>query len=152
MKILFLCAFLLTFTSAFSQEVVKINMDELNQEMISDENHIKVFNFWASWCGPCVKELPYFDELADNPNLNVTLVSLDFEEEIKKASSILKKKGIGLSSYLLDEKDFIDKVDSSWTGAIPATLILDKSGNRYFFEKAFTRDELHQTINNIISK
>ena len=50
---------------------VEINIDSLKNKLI-------ILNFWATWCAPCIKEIPYYEELNKNPVIDVLLVSLDF--------------------------------------------------------------------------
>ncbi|WP_421891768.1 TlpA family protein disulfide reductase [Marinoscillum sp.] len=140
---------------ASAQEIRPIKLPELQQLMSTNTAGLKVFNFWASWCGPCVKELGYFNALASNNNTEVILVSLDFPEDIEKARKILEKKEVVLSTYLLDEKDYdkyITSIDNSWSGAIPATLFIDKKGNRYFYESSFEKQELDNVVEKLTSK
>ena len=59
------------------------NYAALEKEILSDKNTIYVVNFWATWCAPCVKELPYFEQLnSENKNVKVVLVSLDFKNNL----------------------------------------------------------------------
>lgn len=102
-----------------------------------------VVNFWATWCVPCVKELPYFEELTakyDDDELVVVLVSLDFTSQIdKRLKPFLAKHQLKSKVILLDDPDqnvWIDKVDPSWSGAIPVTFIR-KNGKQKFFEGSF---------------
>lgn len=88
-----------------------------------------VVNFWATWCKPCVEELPAFDSLRTmNKNAKVLLVCLDFaEEREKKVDPFLQKKKINSECVILDEvngNDYIDKISAQWSGAIPATLLV----------------------------
>ncbi len=73
------------------------------------------------------------------------LVSVDFRSEWKTALiPFVKKKQIKSEVYLLNETDqqeFINRVDPSWSGAIPATLFV-KAKQRKFFEKEFSYPEL----------
>jgi len=141
--------------AASAQEIRTIKLPELEQLINTNTGNLKVFNFWASWCGPCVKELGYFNALSTQGDTQVILVSLDFPEDIEKARRILEKKEVGLSTYLLDEKDYdkyITSIDNSWSGAIPATLFIDKKGNRYFYESSFEKQELDNVVNKLTSK
>lgn len=114
-----------------------------------------VINFWATWCKPCVKELPYFEQLAtDNADrpFKLVLVSLDFEDKITSVKSLLDKKEITSKVVILADPnadEWIDQVDTTWSGAIPATIII-KVGKRYFFEKSYeSYTELKQEIINL---
>lgn len=135
--------------------VYKIN-DLLARINNSDTTYI--INFWATWCKPCVKELPSFDSLylnSNKRNLKILLVSLDFKEDIeKKLNPFLLKNKIKHECVVLDEingNDFINKIDEKWTGAIPATLIkLNKK--RVFIEKPICLKSLNTYLSEIFGQ
>jgi len=115
-----------------------------------------VVNFWATWCKPCVKELPYFEKLGDiysDKKVKVVLVSLDFPEHIdSKVLPFLAKHRLKSEVVLLDDTDantWIPKVDPDWQGSIPATLIFNRS-NKQFIEKQLTFEELEQKVKSIL--
>lgn len=102
-----------------------------------------VINFWATWCGPCVKELPYFEELNalyDGQPFKMILVSLDDPKQLEsKVIPFLTKNKIESKVVLLADgkaNSWIDKVDPSWSGAIPITLIL-RGNQKKFYEQEF---------------
>ena len=135
-------------------EIIKI---EGLQSLLNENNHkLHVINFWATWCKPCVKELPQFIALAENhPEITISLVSLDFVQDLDtKVLPFLEKKNIDLRVLLIDELDYnlwIDMVDPSWSGAIPATVIIEpETGHRKFLEKEFENDELEVEIQSFI--
>ena len=89
-----------------------------------------IINFWATWCGPCVKELPYFEQLHEKyagEKISIILVSLDFPKQIKsKLLPFIEKNQLKSKVVVLTDgafNDWIDKVDPSWDGAIPITLV-----------------------------
>ncbi|MDT8324070.1 MAG: TlpA disulfide reductase family protein, partial [Bacteroidota bacterium] len=109
------------------------------------DDALLVVNFWATWCAPCVKELPYFEELVDGEHgkrVRVLLVNLDFRKQLRtRLLPFLEKHSVRADVVVLDDPDanaWIDRVDSSWSGAIPATLFLGP-GIREFHEQSFTR-------------
>ena len=115
-----------------------------------------VINFWATWCAPCVKELPYFEEVnkqSKDNNTEVILVSLDFPSQIEsKLKPYLKKNKIKSKVILLDDSKintWVPKVSEQWDGGIPATLIVNSS-NYNFYPKPFEKEELFTEINNVI--
>lgn len=106
-----------------------------------------VVNFWATWCKPCVAELPYFEKLQEeykDKKVKVLLVSLDFSTQIeKKLVPFMEKRKLKSEVIVLDDPDangWIDKVNPKWSGAIPATVIY-QGKKRGFFEQSFENYE-----------
>lgn len=113
------------------QEVKVIKMAELEQLLKQPQEGVVIINFWATWCRPCIEELPYFDKAQQDyagRGVKMYLVSLDDVEILdSKVKPFVKKKGLTSTVLLLDETDqnaFINKVDPQWSGAIPTTIIL----------------------------
>lgn len=116
------------------------------------DEKVYVINFWATWCSPCIKELPAFEELREkykNKGVEVILASLDFPEKLEsKVQPFIKKHNLQSQVVLLDDvksNAWIPKVDMGWSGAIPATLIYNKE-QRKFYERSFTYEELETEL------
>ncbi|GAB1855857.1 hypothetical protein MHTCC0001_06920 [Flavobacteriaceae bacterium MHTCC 0001] len=115
------------------------------------DNKTYVINFWATWCGPCVKELPYFEKLNAQykDNVEVILVSLDFphlyESKLKPFISKKKLKSKVIALNADNENEWINSIDKSWSGSIPATILYNKN-ERKFFERSFTYEELEKEV------
>ena len=141
------------------QQIEVIKADQLFHmiDQCPEKNKLHVYNFWATWCAPRVREIPHFESLNNSDrNVNVTLISIDDVDLLeKKVIPFVKRKEIKSNVVLLDETDFneiIDKIDKSWSGAIPASLIVDcRSGKRLFYEKEFKAGELEKAIEMIIN-
>lgn len=139
------------------EELKVLNFEELQSYLNSKEaKKTYVVNFWATWCAPCVKELPYFEQLNanySNADVEVILVSLDFPKHIdSKLKPFLKKNALNSEVILLDDIDsntWIPKVDKNWSGAIPATIIYNKS-RRQFYERSFNYEELETELQQFI--
>lgn len=113
-----------------------------------DSDTTYVVNFWATWCKPCIKELPAFEKLNEkyaNEKVKVLLVSLDFIKHFDtKLIPFIKEHNLKSDIILLNDPRsnlWIDKVSEVWSGAIPATIIY-RGYDRSFYERSFTYDEL----------
>ncbi|WP_117881448.1 TlpA family protein disulfide reductase [Aureibaculum luteum] len=135
-------------------EIPVYDFNQLEPLLYTESDKIYIVNFWAMWCAPCVKELPYLQEFAtQNPEIELILVSLDFTKDIEtKLKPFLKKNNITEKVVLLDDPDanaWIDKIDPNWSGAIPFTIIFNNK-KRLFFERAFEDlKDLENEINKI---
>jgi thiol-disulfide isomerase/thioredoxin len=135
-----------------AQDVEVIKKPQMMQMLAPQDNSVYVINFWATWCAPCVKELPAFKQLAENyKDVKVIMISLDFAEDVEKTKKLLNKKQIGFKTYLLDETKYdtwINDVEPSWQGAIPATIIL-KGKKRIFINEETSFETLEKKIKSI---
>ncbi len=121
-----------------TQEIPILDFENFEPYLKKENDTIYVINFWATWCMPCIKELPYLEQLNrdefENP-LSVVLVSLDFPDQVEsRLKPFLQDHSIQSKVLLLDAPDanaWIDKVDPIWSGALPATIIY--SGARRLF-------------------
>ena len=146
------------FASAQKPAVYKIN--DLLKRIHNNSDTIYVVNFWATWCKPCVAELPDFESFnrQNKPALvKIILVSMDFKEDLdKKLVPFLEKNKYSSEVILLDEvngNDFIDKINKKWGGAIPATYFTTKNKKKEeLFEKKVSLELLNGTMNSFISK
>src|SRR5476651_2719937 len=131
-------------------QVKPLDMAHL-QKRVNNADTVYIVNFWATWCGPCVAELPNFDKLQQTYKgqpVKVLLVSMDFKSKLNTVKAFAKSNKIMSEVCLADkpsEQVFIDQIDKSWSGALPGTMIVNaKKGIRKFYEKEFTYDELNK--------
>lgn len=126
-------------------EVPVLNFPGLEKRLYSNSDSTFIVNFWAMWCAPCVKELPYFESYLTkhaSEKTNVLLVSMDFPEDIdSKLLPFLNKRRVFRSDVILldapDANSWIDRVAQNWSGAIPATLVFNRDTS-VFFARPFT--------------
>ena len=138
-----------------SIEVVDFDSFYSKIDLSSDDTY--VINFWATWCSPCVKELPYFESINrefSEKNVKVLLVSLDFPSQIEsKLKPYLEKNKIKSNVILLDDSKmnkWVPRVSEKWDGGIPATLIVNSS-NYNFYPNPFEKEELLSEIQKVIN-
>ncbi len=143
-------------TTTSSVDLAIYNFDQLEPIINKNDDKVHVVNFWATWCKPCVKELPYFEQVRadyNNDELEVLLVSLDFPNQFdKKLKPFIKEHALKSDVVALDDPDmntWIPKVSEDWTGSIPATIIYNKD-KRVFYERSFTQEELNEELKNFL--
>lgn len=132
------------------------NFNQLKPLLERKDDKTYVVNFWATWCAPCVKELPYFEKIKKeyaNKNVEVVLVSLDFPKQVERALiPFLNKRNIQSDVILLDDVNedvWIKAIDENWSGALPATIIYNKDG-RKFYEQSFDYKTLENELNTFL--
>ena len=152
--------------SIFSQQVATekkisvkaIGFDQLQPLLHQENDTVYVVNFWATWCAPCIKELPYFEKLGNeyrNDKLKIILVSLDFANQVESRlipfieKNKLKNEVVLLADTRADK--WIPLIDKNWSGAIPATLIYGK-GFRQFYPHEFTYEKLDEIVEPLLKK
>ncbi|NCT73321.1 MAG: TlpA family protein disulfide reductase [Chitinophagaceae bacterium] len=136
-----------------AQSVRKVKITEL-ETVIKQSQRPLVINFWATYCKPCLEEMPGLVKAAEQyskDSVQLILVSLDLEEDYPdKVNSFAKRFKVKGMLYWLDEYDadyFCPRVDSSWSGAIPASLFVNnKTGYRSFQERALTDSQVQLQI------
>ena len=139
--------------TAQAQSVNVVKFDELQKLRNSPTDTLYVVNFWATWCGPCIKEMPYFEAInqqyKDQP-VRVILVSMDDAQDLQKVKNFMQRRKIASVVWLLDETDanaWIDKLEPKWSGAIPATMLFNNKRKQYnFVEKELKEDELQTLV------
>lgn len=137
-----------------------MDVPALKDRIYQDNSTTYVVNFWATWCAPCVKEMPYFEALNAkyaSEELQVILVSLDFDNAMeKRIIPFVESKGIQSEViHLVEDRApnyWIPEISEDWSGAIPATLILNgKQGLNAFYEQSFhSLEELDRLYRDLV--
>lgn len=157
-KVFYTLGLLLVSSLVQAQSVKAVKITDV-QKIIAESKSPLIINFWATWCKPCIEELPYFQKQVQDHNKTATatdsiqliLVSLDFKEDYPVGVRMfIDRNKIQVPVYWLDETDadyFCPKIDAKWSGAIPATLFVNnKTGYRNFIEAQLTPGELTSQI------
>lgn len=139
-------------TQQTPKSVPKLSFDEFEPLLHKQNDTVYVINFWATWCKPCIKELPDFEKLNKNyedDKVKVYLVSLDFPNKHEELLlPFMEKNNIKSQVIHLTDTDansWIDKVSPLWSGSIPATLIY-KRNSAEFHEATLTYEELKNIV------
>ena len=151
-------AFALLFLAATAAKAQPklVKLAEIEKIIKTKSDTIQVINFWATWCGPCIKEMPLLENLAEQrKDVHVTLVSLDLDLDPnpEKVFKFVNRKGIHSTVWILDETDpnsWIPKIEKNWSGSLPATIVVNtKTGRRNFVGRELIEGELEKIIDSI---
>lgn len=142
------------------QKITFIKVPELEQILNNPNDKLYVLNFWASWCGPCVVELPCFEKIAttvDTAKVEFLFISLDFPSQVeKKLKPFLKKNKISQNIAVmmdLDYNSWVNKVDPDWQGNLPATLFFNnKRKIKVFIPEILEETQLKDLLVSLVYK
>ncbi len=152
-KIFYILLFLCSIHVSHAQVIPKWKATDL-AAAIKDAEKPTIINFWATFCKPCIEELPYFQEAVkryDSLGVQLILVSLDLPEVYNgRLQKFTDKLKITAPVKWLDETNadiFCPIADPAWSGAIPATLFINNStGHRAFFEDQLSKEQLENEL------
>lgn len=153
-KILFLIIFISAAAFSFAQQIPVWKITDYEKYVSSSKDEVLVINFWATFCKPCVAEIPSFIAVTNKykeAKVKLVLVSLDLRSEYPaKILSFAKKHTFNAAIVWLNETNadyFCPKVDQKWSGSIPATIMINtKTGYRKFVEEEMTPKEFEKEL------
>jgi thiol-disulfide isomerase/thioredoxin len=143
---------LLPFLLLLEPRVKTVDLKQLQGLTQQSNDTLYVVNFWATWCKPCVGEMPYFEKANEgfkSQKVKVIFVSLNSMREMPVVEKFVGEKELKPDVLLLNAGNpnfWIDSIDNSWSGAIPATAMYRKGKKVYFREGEFTQDDLDSII------
>jgi thiol-disulfide isomerase/thioredoxin len=158
MKIFFAIAFLFFATIGDSQQVRSVKITEL-EKTIKESHTPLIVNFWATFCVPCLQEIPYFQEIASqykSNDVSLVFVSLDMKEAYPvKVNNMAKKLNLTYPVVWLNETNadyFCPRIDTSWTGGMPSSLFVNNAtGYHKFLEEPLSKEKLEKEIRLMLS-
>jgi thiol-disulfide isomerase/thioredoxin len=158
-KLLFIfvfCSLGISWLSA--QEVRLVKIEDVLEEMNKEDDTTRVLNLWATWCAPCVHELPFFEEVYQETHANqkTKIILLAVEDSEGKVKKLILAKGINATVWLLDEKyanEWISQIEEDWGGEIPVTRTQNNSLSKTLFHSGeLSKEELLEMIKETSSR
>ena len=143
MRKLFLSLAIISFSLMLHAQIIpKWKIGDVVNYFNKKNDTVYVVNFWATFCKPCVAEIPYFIRICNKykgQKVKLLLVSLDLPDYYPvRIAAFAKKRKFNNRIIWLNETDadiFCPLIDKKWSGAIPATIIVNgKTGFRKFVE------------------
>ncbi|GEP93821.1 TlpA family protein disulfide reductase [Chitinophaga cymbidii] len=153
-----LLPFLMFFSfPALSQEVTRVPVSGL-EKLLHHPDTALVVNLWATWCGPCIKEIPHFEKqarLLKGQKVKFIFLSLDMEDAYpQKIRQFARRYKIHSPVYWLDESNankYAAHIDPRWEGSIPATIFIHAGkGYRKFVEGGISEAELKEEVSRLM--
>jgi thiol-disulfide isomerase/thioredoxin len=155
MKIIYILVLVVSFgLTTHAQNIPVWKIKDVVKYYSQKTDSIYIINFWATWCKPCVEELPYLQTVSKkyaDKKVKLLLVSLDLASFYPdKIISFAKKQNITAGIAWLNETDadyFCNQVDKKWSGSIPATIIVNAAtGYKQFYEQQFEEKEFEAEL------
>ena len=149
---LFVIVFLFSAVMLPERPVTIVSLRQYQNTAIRNNDTLYVVNFWATWCKPCVHEMPYFESANQkfrSENVKFIFVSMNAAKEVEQVKSFVNQNQVKADVLLLNAGNpniWIDAVDSSWSGAIPATIMYRHGKKTLFYEGEFTQTQLDSVI------
>ncbi|HEY4205191.1 MAG TPA: TlpA disulfide reductase family protein [Puia sp.] len=130
------------------------------ESYISRADHPLIVNFWATFCAPCNKEIPYFQSAVEKykqQGVELILVSLDLPDYYPaRIAKFANDHGYRATLAWLNETDadyFCPRIDKNWTGGIPSSLFVNNKTNYHrFYERQLTDQQVGPAIREMISR
>ena len=132
---------------AVGKEFVLSFKDQLtgNQISISDlKGKVVVIDFWATWCGPCVREMPEMKRLYDKfKSEGVEFVGISLDKKSQTLRTYCEENGVTWPQYCEEGRGWDTKISTEWgISSIPRIFILDKEGRIYSVNARGKLDQL----------
>ena len=143
-----------------AQKIRSLKIEEVADFYKTKKEGVYVVSFWATFCKPCIGEIPYLQSISrkyNSQHVNLLLVSLDLPSYYpRKIKKFVKENNFTAPVAWLNETDadhFCPVIDKSWSGAMPATLFVNAgTGYRKFVESSMTEEQFEKELRLTIGK
>ncbi len=148
-----------------SVEVTIVDRAEFDAALVRFNGQVVLVDCWATWCLPCLEQLPHSMELArqyGHDGLNVVTLSFDDPSKIDAINNLLTTKGGEAGTHFIYKYGGGSKAMDEFEitgGALPHYKLFDRTGKlrRTFAldptaQKQFTTDDIDQAVNELLSE
>ena len=140
----------------YSADLPVVTEDKVGDATINPAKtgKITIINFWGTWCTPCVKELPYFNQIASEYKESVTVVAIHSSASKETSQAYVKEhypnSDLIFANDIPDENDTFNGkyyLNLGGSGAYPYTIIIDENGRiQEIFVKSLHYEELKNAV------
>lgn len=92
----------------------------------AQQGKVVLLNFWATWCGPCMMEMPAFDMLREEYGEELSILAISIDDDVAAAETYLEEQGYGFPTALDPEQETLAVYP---TDGFPTSVLIDQEGN-----------------------
>lgn len=139
-------------------EIIPSELPKIMEAVRKPGAQAVLLNVWATWCDPCVEEMPdilrFYRDHRDR-GLRLILVSADDIDEKAGVEKFLASKGVDFPSFLKqgDDMEFVNGLERKWRGNLPASFLYDgRGGKRHFWPGTVTYAVLEKKVGEVLAE
>lgn len=141
-----------------ASSITIVTADDVREAVDAGHGRVTIVNFWATWCPPCVAELPYFAQVYEEyerDRLHFLSISADHPETIEDAvEPFLEQRELPFPILLMDAMpdDITEALQADFPGNLPVTLLYDANGDiAQRWDREVTFEELQEAIDALMT-
>jgi peroxiredoxin len=110
-------------------------LDGPNLRLQEQRGKVVLVNFWATWCGPCRKEMPHLNRIADKyRSSGLVLLGINVDDDVRNAADLAAKLGVKFP-VLFDTDKKVSKLYD--LNSMPSTLVIDRNGRVRYLHRGY---------------